>query len=156
MTTAEPTTNPRFARVLIDRSIQRELDYAIPDAFAGKIGIGSRIRVPFRERSALATVVGLLKISEATGIRSIEALVGDAPILSEKLIELGRWMSVYYSPGRGELEEAIVCQRREGNRSRRDRKTAKARTEAGATARGGFEIGRSDSGRPIIARECAR
>ncbi|MEY2504830.1 MAG: hypothetical protein QOG27_1110, partial [Verrucomicrobiota bacterium] len=96
MTNAEPTTNPRFARVLIDRSIQRELDYAIPDAFAGKIGIGSRIRVPFRERSALATVVGLLETSEATGIRPIEALVGDAPILSEKLIELGRWMSIYY------------------------------------------------------------
>jgi primosomal protein N' (replication factor Y) len=96
MTNAEPTINPSFARVIIDRSIQRELDYAIPDAFTGKIGIGSRVRVPFRERSTLATVVGLLEKSEATGIRPIEALVGDAPILSEKLIELGRWMSIYY------------------------------------------------------------
>jgi primosomal protein N' (replication factor Y) len=96
MTNAEPTIKPSFARVIIDRSIQRELDYAIPDAFAGKIEIGSRVRVPFRERSSLATVVGLLETSEATGIRPIEALVGDAPILSEKLIELGRWMSVYY------------------------------------------------------------
>ncbi|MFZ1219885.1 MAG: primosomal protein N' [Chthoniobacterales bacterium] len=96
MTNAEPTINPSFARVIIDRSIQRELDYAIPDAFTGKIGIGSRVRVPFRERSMLATVVSLLEKSEATGIRPIEALVGDAPILNEKLIELGRWMSVYY------------------------------------------------------------
>jgi primosomal protein N' (replication factor Y) (superfamily II helicase) len=87
---------PSFARVIIDRSIHRELDYAIPDPFAEKIGIGSRVRVPFRERSALATVVGLLETSEAEGIRPIEALVGDAPILSEKLIELGRWMSLYY------------------------------------------------------------
>jgi primosomal protein N' (replication factor Y) len=87
---------PSFARVIIDRSIHRELDYAIPGPFADKIGIGSRVRVPFRERSALATVVRLLETSEAEGIRLIEALVGDAPILSEKLIELGRWMSSYY------------------------------------------------------------
>jgi primosomal protein N' (replication factor Y) len=87
---------PSYARVIIDRSIQRELDYAIPDLFAEKIGIGSRVRVPFRERSALATVVALLETSEAEGIRPIEALVGDAPILSQKLIELARWMSAYY------------------------------------------------------------
>src|SRR3954465_711140 len=87
---------PSYVRVIIDRSIHRELDYAIPETFADRIGIGSRVRVPFRERSALATVVGLLDTSEAGGIRPIEALVGDAPIMSEKLIELGRWMSAYY------------------------------------------------------------
>ncbi|HZE12372.1 MAG TPA: primosomal protein N', partial [Chthoniobacterales bacterium] len=89
-------TKPPYARVIIDRSIHRELDYAVPELLAEKIGIGSRVRVPFRERSALGTVVGLLEESDAHGIRPIEALVGDAPILSEKLIELARWMSVYY------------------------------------------------------------
>src|ERR1043165_6014799 len=93
---SEPTTKPSYARVIIDRSIHRELDYGVPELLAEKIGIGSRVRVPFRERSALATVVGLLEESEATGIRPIEALVGNAPILSEKLIELARWMSGYY------------------------------------------------------------
>jgi primosomal protein N' (replication factor Y) len=93
---SEPMTKPLYARVIIDRSIHRELDYGVPELLAEKIGIGSRVRVPFRERSALATVVGLLEESEAQGIRPIEALVGDAPILSEKLIELARWMAVYY------------------------------------------------------------
>jgi primosomal protein N' (replication factor Y) len=85
-----------YARVIIDRSIHRELDYLVPDSLAEKIGIGSRVRVPFREKSALATVVGLLEETDATGIRPIEALVGDRPVLSEKLIELARWMSAYY------------------------------------------------------------
>ena len=93
---SEPMTKPPYARVIIDRAIHRELDYAVPELLAEKIGIGSRVRVPFRERSALGTVVGLLDESDAQGIRPIEALVGDAPILSEKLIELARWMSVYY------------------------------------------------------------
>src|SRR3954451_2637517 len=89
-------SKPSYARVIIDRAIHRELDYAIPESFVDRIGIGSRVRVPFRERSALATVVGLLETSDAGGIRPIEALVGEAPILNEKLIELARWMSAYY------------------------------------------------------------
>ena len=85
-----------YARVIIDRSIHRELDYLVPELLAEKIGIGSRVRVPFREKSALATVVGLLDQTDAEGIRPIEALVGDRPVLSAKLIELARWMSAYY------------------------------------------------------------
>ncbi|HSP44954.1 MAG TPA: primosomal protein N', partial [Chthoniobacterales bacterium] len=85
-----------YARVIIDRSIHRELDYLIPELLAEKVSIGSRVRVPFRERSALATVVALLEETDAAGIRPIEALVGDKPVLSPKLIELARWMSAYY------------------------------------------------------------
>jgi primosomal protein N' (replication factor Y) len=85
--------NPSYARVIIDRSIHRELDYLIPETLADKVSIGSRVRVPFRERSALATVVALLTETDAEGIRPIEALVGDKPALSPKLVELGRWMS---------------------------------------------------------------
>ncbi|MFN2623274.1 MAG: primosomal protein N' [Chthoniobacterales bacterium] len=89
-------SKPSYARVVIDRSIHRELDYLIPELLAEKTAIGSRVRVPFRERSALATVVAILEQSDAKGIRPIEALVGDRPVLSLKLIELARWMSAYY------------------------------------------------------------
>jgi primosomal protein N' (replication factor Y) len=89
-------SNSSYARVIIDRSIHRELDYLIPDTLTDKVSIGSRVRVPFRERSALATVVALPTETDAQGLRPIEALVGDKPALSPKLVELGRWMSTYY------------------------------------------------------------
>src|SRR5213080_821181 len=85
-----------YIRVLIDRAIHRELDYLVPETLAERVGVGSRIRVPFRDKSALATVVAVLEHSEAQGLRSIEAVVGDAPALSEQLLELARWISVYY------------------------------------------------------------
>jgi primosomal protein N' (replication factor Y) len=88
--------NPSYARVIIDRSIHRELDYLVPETFADRVGIGSRVRVPFRDKTALATVVALLDQTSAEGIRPIEALVGDRPALSAKLVELARWMSAYY------------------------------------------------------------
>src|SRR5438105_7927419 len=87
---------PNYVRVVIDRAIQRELDYSVPETLADRIGIGSRVRVPFRDKSALATVLATLEHSDAKGIRPVEALVGEAPTLSESLLELAKWMSVYY------------------------------------------------------------
>jgi primosomal protein N' (replication factor Y) len=85
-----------YIRVIIDRAIHRELDYLVPEALSERVGVGSRVRVPFREKSALATVVAVLDHSEAKGLRPVEAVAGDAPTLSEELLELARWISAYY------------------------------------------------------------
>ncbi|MDQ3199849.1 MAG: primosomal protein N', partial [Verrucomicrobiota bacterium] len=85
-----------FVRVVIDRSIRRELDYSVPEAMAGKVVVGSRVRVPFRDKSLLATVVATLDESPAEGIKPILALIGEKPVLSASLIELARWMANYY------------------------------------------------------------
>jgi primosomal protein N' (replication factor Y) len=85
-----------FVRVIIDRSIRRELDYSVPEALAEKVGVGSRVRVPFRDKWALATVVGTLDESPAEGIRPIQTVLGEKPVLSPSLIELARWMANYY------------------------------------------------------------
>src|SRR2546429_2838174 len=85
-----------YVRVIIDRAIQRELDYPVPESLTGRIGVGSRVRVPFREKSALATVVALPEQTEAKGIRPIESIIGEAPVLSEQLLELARWIGTYY------------------------------------------------------------
>ena len=87
---------PNYVRVIIDRAIQREFDYSVPETLAGRIDIGSRVRVPFRDKSALATVLATLEQSDAKGIRPIEALVGEGPAISESLLELAKWMSAYY------------------------------------------------------------
>src|SRR5437588_3692290 len=68
----------------------------VPETFSDRVGVGSRVRVPFREKSALATVVAVPEHSEAKGIRPIEAIIGDAPVLSEHLLELARWIGTYY------------------------------------------------------------
>src|SRR5689334_9585706 len=86
----------RYVRVIVDRAIHRELDYSLPESFVGRVSVGSRVRVPFRDKSGLATVVALPMQTEAKGIRPIEAIVGDTPALSEQLLELARWIGTYY------------------------------------------------------------
>src|SRR5205809_5521641 len=85
-----------YVRVIVDRAIHRELDYSVPENLVGRVGVGSRVRVPFRDKSALATVVAVPEQSEAKGIRPIEAVIGEAPILSEQSLELARWIGAYY------------------------------------------------------------
>src|SRR5579884_41626 len=85
-----------YVRVIIDRAIHRELDYSVPENLADRVAIGARVRVPFRDKLALATVVAVPEESNAKGIRPIEALVGDGPTLSAQLLELAKWMSAYY------------------------------------------------------------
>src|SRR5256712_4208016 len=87
---------PNYVRVIVDRAIHRELDYSVPESLAERVGVGSRVRVPFREKSALATVVALPEQTEAKGIRPIEAVIGETPVLSEHLLELAKWIGTYY------------------------------------------------------------
>src|SRR5919106_5687489 len=86
----------RYVRVIVYRAIHRELDYSVPETLAERVGVGSRVRVPFRDKSALATVVAMPEQSEAKGIRPIEAIIGEAPALSEHSLELARWIGTYY------------------------------------------------------------
>jgi primosomal protein N' (replication factor Y) (superfamily II helicase) len=87
---------PSYVRVIIDRAIHRELDYSVPEILAERVEVGSRVRVPFRDKSALATVLAVIEHTEASGIRPVEAIVGDGPILSTELLELAKWMGEYY------------------------------------------------------------
>ena len=89
---------PRFARVIVDRSADREFDYLVPAAMLARIQVGSRVRLPFRNRAALGTVVDLRHESAVpeAALRPLQAVIGDKAILSPVLIDLARWMADYY------------------------------------------------------------
>ena len=162
----------RYVRVIVDRAIHRELDYSLPENLAARVGVGSRVRVPFRDKSALATVVAIPEQSEAKGIRPIEAIIGDAPVLSEQLLELARWIGTYYccpieTVMRSMLPQVIrraevgwkkqlFVQPARKHRPRRNRKIAKTRAAAGRTFGGDFEAGKADSRGGAPAANLAR
>lgn len=97
---------PAFVRVIVDHSPDKEFDYAVPDVFREKIGIGSRVRLPFRERETLGTVVQALDESGWESPREILGVVGEHPAVRPRLLELARWMSDYYACP---VEAAVRC-----------------------------------------------
>jgi len=86
-----------YARVITDDPTAKELDYSIPDSFAGKVHVGSRVKVPVRSREILATVVALVDAPSVPAPKCIAALISESPILNKSLLALARWMAEYYS-----------------------------------------------------------
>src|SRR6202048_3290080 len=86
----------KYARVITDDPTDKELDYSIPQSWAGKVHIGSRVKVPLRSREILATVVALVDTPSVTEPKLISALISESPILNKSLLALARWMAEYY------------------------------------------------------------
>jgi primosomal protein N' (replication factor Y) len=87
----------RVAKVLVDVALDREFDYHVPAHLAERVAPGVQVAVPFGRRETRGFVVGLAERSERSELKPIRAVVGKGPVISEKLLELARWMSVYYA-----------------------------------------------------------
>ncbi|MGA7883658.1 MAG: primosomal protein N' [Terrimicrobiaceae bacterium] len=97
---------PRYARVVPDRAGDRALDYVIPETLASSLAPGSRVRVPLRARTVLATVIEVLDAPAVESPRAIHEVIGGKPLIRPRLLELARWISEYYCCP---LETAMAC-----------------------------------------------
>jgi primosomal protein N' (replication factor Y) len=97
---------PSIAKVVVDLALDKEFDYRIPARLDGQVHIGSRVTVPFGRRHAQGYVVGLAESSPHTSLKEIGDLLAKKPLLSEKILELTRWMAKYYCCP---VELAVKC-----------------------------------------------
>ncbi len=70
--------------------------YGIPPHLAGAIAVGRAVRVPFGRRRLVGVVVGLAARTDVSGVRDVEAVVGDGPWLAPADVALARWMADHY------------------------------------------------------------
>ncbi len=89
-------TNPRFASIVLDVSIDKTLDYAIPEALSAKALPGARVVVPLRGRPQKGYIIGLKHETPWTKVHPIESVVSDVPLIPEDLFQLALWMARYY------------------------------------------------------------
>ena len=59
------------ARVTLELALRKEYDYAIPAEFAGRIEVGSRVKVPFGHRQVLGVVTAVAEDSPHTNLKPI-------------------------------------------------------------------------------------
>ncbi|MBI5273656.1 MAG: primosomal protein N' [Chlamydiales bacterium] len=86
-----------FATVLIDKNIQKPLDYGIPDHLSKQVSIGSRVLVPVRNVLKRATVLHVRKKSAIASVQPINEVLLEDNILTDDLFDLAEWMSEYYA-----------------------------------------------------------
>lgn len=84
------------AQVVVQVALDREFDYAIPEALAGRVAIGSCVTVPFGRQLLGGYVVGLSSASKFPNLKPIADVVGEQPYLDDVMLRLVRWIGDYY------------------------------------------------------------
>ena len=98
----------RYAQVVFNIPLNQTFDYAVPEALAGLLKVGCRVRAPFGPRHVIGYCVGLVAQPGVQEVKAIEAVVDPEPLLSAELLDLARWLADYYLAGLGEVLEAIL------------------------------------------------
>ncbi|MEO7454729.1 MAG: hypothetical protein ABIY52_00610, partial [Gemmatimonadaceae bacterium] len=74
----------------------RTFTYRVPEGLTGSVAPGSRVVVPFRNRKQLGVIVGAGEARDASKTKDVIAAPDAAPVMSENMIALCRWIADYY------------------------------------------------------------
>ncbi|MHC4123311.1 MAG: replication restart helicase PriA [Planctomycetota bacterium] len=104
-------------RVAIESGVDSEFDYVVPRKL-WPVEVGQRVKVPFGRGNKLQNgfcVVSEIKaeesfISRGAGrkLKVVTEVMDKEPLLNDKLMELARWISVYYVCPLGQVLAAMV------------------------------------------------
>jgi primosomal protein N' (replication factor Y) len=98
-----------FCNVALPVPLRTTFTYGIPEALRETVQTGSRVLVPFRNKSLVGVVVECVQNAPTgTKIRDISKVIDFLPALTPKLIELGHWIAGYYLAPVGEVFRAML------------------------------------------------
>ena len=95
-----------IARIITNLSLDKSFDYSIPSNLVNRISIGSMVKVPFGKSSRKGFVIDLPQKSDYPDLKEIDSIIGNKPMISSPLVELGKWMADYYCCTK---EQAIIA-----------------------------------------------
>ena len=111
---------PRFCDIALPVPVDRVFTYSLDDGLRGDPVVGGRVLAPFRRDQLQGVVVALHDRDPATketsagpgvlpaAIRPILRVIDHEPVLSEHLLELGRWIAEYYLAPLGEVLRTML------------------------------------------------
>jgi len=109
LTSEDPQSAPAYAQVVFNLPLKEEFTYGIPEHLQGQVRVGTRVLAPFGPRKITGYVVGLMDHYEGDfEIKLIQDLPDGAPVISEELLTLTRWVADYYNAGWGEVIKAAL------------------------------------------------
>ncbi|MGA7858292.1 MAG: primosomal protein N' [Terracidiphilus sp.] len=96
-----------YCEVALPVPLERAFTYAVPQGQHPERG--ARVIVPFRNEKLIGVVIALRSTApEDFEARSIEAVLDEAPLLSEHLLALAEWIAQYYLAPLGEVLRGML------------------------------------------------
>ena len=97
-----------FAEIVLSLPLNKKFHYSIPLSCINQIGIGKRVKVPFRGRTIIGYCVGLTDVSGIKEIKDIIQVIDAKPIFTPQLLAISKWMADFYFCGWGEALETLL------------------------------------------------
>lgn len=85
-----------IARVTLEIALGKDFDYAVPEEFQDALQIGTRVKVPFGNRTVMGCVTALPDSSDHANLRSIVNVIGKQSQVTPNVLKLARWIGDYY------------------------------------------------------------
>src|SRR5579871_6486426 len=86
------------------------LHYRVPEALRPGLGVGSLVRMPLLNRDHLGIVgeIGAPRDFPLNKLKTLSQVMYPFPALPPDLLELARWIAVYYAAPLDEVIEAMI------------------------------------------------
>ncbi|MDP3042508.1 MAG: primosomal protein N' [Candidatus Omnitrophota bacterium] len=97
-----------YANVVFGLPIDGPFDYIVPVGLEGKISIGARAWVNFRNKKEVAYVVGLNNKTKIKKLKEIVSVIDFFPVLNGAMLQLTKELSEYYCCSWGEAIDAAL------------------------------------------------
>ena len=105
---------PHYAEVAIPLHIRQTFTYRLPLALQRDAHLGSRLLVPFGRKRLTGYIVALLDALDPAAdlkeeeIKDAEELLDAEPLLTPEILEITRWVALYYAAPWGEVLKAAL------------------------------------------------
>ncbi len=98
---------PNFCDVALPVPLDRCFTYAVDEAVPA---VGARVLVPFGGQRLMGVVVRVHddRPTDAAAIKPVQQVLDDAPLLSDELMHLARWIAQYYVAPLGEVLRGML------------------------------------------------
>lgn len=100
-----------IARVAFNVALDNVFDYAVPVELAEHINIGVRVKAPFGRGNRMQ-IGYCIEINPPEGgkrrLKTLVEVLDEAPLLSQPLLKLARWLGGYYRVPLGQVLAAII------------------------------------------------
>jgi len=101
--------SPPFCNVALPVPLRTTFTYSVPEALRDSVRPGSRVLVPFRNKSLVGVVVECVQHAPpTTKIREISKILDFLPAVTPKLVALAHWIAGYYLAPVGEVFRAML------------------------------------------------
>jgi len=98
----------KYASVILDVSIDKALDYGIPDELLAKARRGVRVEVPLKGRACSGYILELKDKPDFSPVKAISKIISENEIITPQLFELALWLAKYYCTPLRQVLKIIV------------------------------------------------